>query len=96
MMEFDTCSSVLPIEMIFKIMYHHKGLYHHNSKLINNYMNDYLSQKKCFKCEKENVSLSKCPIDYIDMNNLVFIKKEILKKNDLNESKIWLCFDCCH
>jgi hypothetical protein len=101
-MEFDTYNSVLPIEMIFKIMYQHKGLYHHNSKLINNYMNDYLIEKKCFMCEKNDISLSECPISYINLDKLIFIKKEILNQNGFDENNIdenkllWLCFDCCH
>ena len=87
-------TTILPYEMISKILYEHNGIEHNNSKIINDYILNYFEGIKCFICEKNNVSLSPCPLDYIKHTNMKYIKTIILEKH--NPNKINLCFGCSH
>lgn len=82
----------LPLEIINKILYEHKGLEHKTSIIIKDFMNLDSNQKICFSCNKKRVSLSYCDINYY--RKIPIIKKIILDKN--KNKKIWLCFCCAH
>lgn len=84
----------LPYEMLSKILYEHNGIEHNNSKIIQDYINTYFESRKCFNCERKDISLALCSIDYINHINIKFIKTIILEKH--KHSKIQLCFGCAH
>lgn len=82
----------LPLEIINKILYEHKGLEHTTSIIIKDFMHLDSNKKRCFSCHKERISLSYCDINYY--SNIPTIKSMILYKNNIK--KIWLCFCCAH
>ena len=84
----------LPYEMLSKILYEHNGIEHTNSKIIKEYITTYFEKRKCFICERNDISLSPCPLNYINHTNMKFIKTIILEKHE--PSKIHLCFECAH
>ena len=85
-------TTILPYEMLSKILYEHNGIEHKNSKIINDYISNYFETRKCFICERNNISLALCPLNYL--HNPTFIKTIILEKH--NPNKINLCFGCSH
>lgn len=87
-------TTCLPYEMLSKILYEHNGIEHTNSKIIKDYITTYFEIRKCFKCERNDISLSPCPLNYINHTNMKFIKTIILEKHE--PSKIHLCFECAH
>lgn len=83
---------ILPNEIILKILYHYGGLEHKSALCIKEYINTDL--KKCFVCDKTNVSLSLCDKNDINHRDILEIKKYIMEKKGLNN--IYLCFSCAH
>ena len=93
-MELFIEQTCLPYEMLSKILYEHNGIEHNNSKIIKDYITTYFEKRECFICEKNDISLSQCPLNYINHTNMKFIKTIILEKHE--HSKIHLCFECAH
>ena len=87
-------SANLPYEMLAKILYENHGLQHPTSKILNNYMTNFFITKKCFVCNRKNISLAECTLSYILNKEIQFIKKVILEAH--NPKNIWLCFGCAH
>ena len=87
-------TTCLPYEMLSKILYEHNGIEHTNSKIIKEYITTYFEIRKCFNCERNDISLSQCPLNYINHTNMKFIKTIILEKHE--PSKIHFCFECAH
>ncbi len=93
-MELFIDTTCLPYEMLSKILYEHNGIEHTNSKIIKEYITTYFEIRKCFNCERNDISLSQCPLNYINHIKMKFIKTIILEKHE--PSKIQLCFECAH
>ena len=57
-------------------------------------MTNFFITKKCFVCNRKNISLAECTLSYILNKEIYFIKKVILEAH--NPKNIWLCFGCAH
>ena len=86
--------SILPDELILKIIYEFQGLEHKTSRLIKNYINNYSKEKVCWYCRKNNVGLSKCKLSYLSNNTILQFQKTIIENE--NPEKIYLCYTCAH
>ena len=86
--------SILPDELILKIIYEFQGLEHKASQIIKNHINNYSKEKVCWYCRKRNVGLSKCKLSYLSNNTILQFQKTIIENE--NPEKIYLCYTCAH
>ena len=86
--------SILPDELILKIIYEFQGLEHKTSQIIKNHINNYSKEKVCWYCRRNNVCLSKCKLSYLSNNTILQFQKTIIENE--NPEKIYLCFGCAH
>ena len=86
--------SILPDELILKIIYEFQGLEHKTSRLIKNHINNYSKEKVCWYCRRNNVGLSKCNLSYLSNNTILQFQKTIIENE--KPEKINLCFSCAH
>ena len=85
----------LPYEMLCKICYEHKGLTSKSALCIQEYMKEEF-KKECFICERNNLSLSLCPIYWIKFEERPSLKIKKLKAEKLNQREVYLCWHCAH
>ena len=86
--------SILPDELILKIIYEFQGLEHKTSQLIKNHINNYSKEKVCWYCRRNNVGLSKCKLSYLSNNTILQFQKTIIENE--KPEKIYLCYACAH
>tara|TARA_B100000989_G_C19293748_1_gene365484 strand:- start:87 stop:374 length:288 start_codon:yes stop_codon:yes gene_type:complete len=86
--------SILPDELILKIIYEFQGLEHKTSQLIKKHINNYSKEKVCWYCRKRNVGLSKCKLSYLSNNTILQFQKTIIENE--KPEKIYLCYACAH
>ena len=82
-----------PKEIVLKIIYNSEGI---SKWICIVYKKIYKCRfkKTMFLCNNSRVSIAKCNLSYINENNLIEIKKVIIKNKSLK--KIYLCFGCAH
>ena len=86
--------SILPDELILKIIYEFQGLEHKASQIIKNHINNYSKEKVCWYCRRNNVGLSKCKLSYLSNNTILQFQKTIIENE--KPEKIYLCYACAH
>ena len=86
--------SILPDELILKIIYEFQGLEHKTSQIIKNHINNYSQEKVCWFCRRSNVGLSKCKLSYLSNNKILQFQKTIIENE--KPEKINLCYVCAH
>lgn len=86
--------TIIPLELIVKIMYGMGGLQHPLTILYKKTILEHNSKTDCcWYCGTKNNSLKKCQVSYIQHQDITPWMKILLEnKND----KIYLCWDCAH
>ena len=89
-------NSTLPVELVLKIIYEHKGLQHPVSIVFKEELLKQLSDENvCWNCKIDKSNASLCKLDKLDIHHQLDTSLKKLAYNLLNK-KINICFSCAH
>lgn len=98
MVSVEECSTVLPVELVSKILYTYSGLVHPTAHMIKRYVKSTFCEERCFCCLREADTGDLWEISLTSVNpGWVFWKLPIKHQylvESYNPDQIHICFGC--